>query len=92
MAECGIRPSKDSHKNKAILNSLRAQQKQIEGVFGGPLHWEDLPERIGCRISQEIDKGWLTPETDWPELQDQMIDLAVRLDKALKGPIQSLKL
>ncbi len=91
MAECGIRPSKDSDKNKAILAALRTQQKQIEAVFGEALDWEDLPERIGCRISKEINKGWLTPEAEWPTLQDQIIDMAVRLDKALKGPIQSLK-
>ncbi len=65
--------------------------KQIEAAFGEALDWEDLPERIGCRISKEINKGWLTPEAEWPTLQDQIIDMAVRLDKALKGPIQSLK-
>jgi hypothetical protein len=92
MAECGIRPSKDSDRNKAIFKALRAQQKQIESAFGEPLDWEELPERIGCRISKEIAKGWLTPESEWPELQDRMIEMAIRLDKALKGPIQVLRM
>ncbi len=92
MAECGIRPSKDSEKNKAVFNALRSQQEQIETVFGEPLDWEDLPDRIGSRISKEITGGgWLTPENEWPALQNRMIDVVVRLDKALKGPIQSVK-
>jgi hypothetical protein len=37
------------------------------------------------------DGGWKTPEADWPALQDRMLEKMMRLEAALKGPIQSLK-
>ena len=91
-AECGIRVSKESERNKVLFNALRNQQKQVESVFGEPLNWEELPGKIGSRISKDAEGGWLTPEAEWTALQDKMIDMAVRMDKALKGPIQALKL
>jgi hypothetical protein len=34
--------------------------------------------------------GWQSPEADWPELQDRMIDALIRLDAALRKPVQEL--
>lgn len=35
--------------------------------------------------------GWRSDESKWPEVQDAMIDGMVRLEKALKPQITSLK-
>jgi hypothetical protein len=40
---------------------------------------------------------WITqsspsPESEWPELQDRMIDALIRLDNALRQPIQEMKI
>jgi hypothetical protein len=89
--ECYIRMGKDSDdRNKAAFNALKGQRQQIEAAFGGPLDWQDLPDRIGCRICKDFEGGWRTPETEWPTLQDRLIENATRLEKALKTPIQNL--
>ena len=91
--ECYIRLGKESDdKNVAVFNALKAQQKAIEAAFGEPLDWQELPNRIGCRICKDMDGGWKTPESDWPRLADKIIDSMIRLETALKNPIQSLKI
>jgi len=89
--ECNIRPSKEADKNKEAFQALLAQKEEIERVFGAPLDWEELPDKISSRISVSIDGGWLTPQEKWPRLQDQMIDAVVRLERALREPISDLR-
>jgi hypothetical protein len=91
-AECYIRMGQDAARSLAIFEELRAQKASIESSFGGPLDWQDLPGRNGCRICSEMDGGWKSPESEWPALQDRLIDGLVRLDAALRKPIQELKL
>lgn len=90
IVECFIRIGQDAERTLAAFEALRAQQLMIEATFGGPLDWQDLPGKIGCRICVELDGGWTSPESDWPELQDQMIDALIRLDAALRKPVQEL--
>ena len=63
----------------------------IERAFGGELDWQELPTRIGCRICVDIDGGWKTSESEWSELQDRMLAHMMKLEVALKGPVQALK-
>lgn len=88
--ECGIRVSNAGDVNKTLFRSLQTQKAQIESTFGAALNWELLPGKISRRISKDTEGGWVTPESEWPDLQDRMIELVVRLDKALRGPIQAL--
>jgi hypothetical protein len=91
--ECYIRMGKGSdERNTAAFYALKAQQQEIEKVFGGPLDWQELPGRAGCRICSDLEGGWKTSESEWQQLQDRVIDRVIRLDSCLKGPIQSLKL
>jgi hypothetical protein len=91
--ECYISMGKDSYtKNKAAFHALKAKKEEIEQAFGGELDWQELPTRIGCRICVYEDGGWKTPEADWPALQDRILEKMMRLEAALKGPIQSLKI
>jgi Domain of unknown function (DUF4268)/Endonuclease NucS len=91
--ECYISMGKDSDaKNKAAFHALLAQKSEIERTFGGALDWQELPSRIGCRICFDTDGGWKTPEPDWTDLQDRVITQMVKLESALKGPIQALKI
>ncbi len=89
--ECFISVDGDTARSKAAFQLLREQRGQIENAFGGQLDWQDLPGKIECRICSDLDGGWRTPEFDWPNLQDMMIDTAVRLEKALRQPIDSLR-
>jgi hypothetical protein len=89
--ECYIRMGKDSDdRNKAAFSALMLQREQIEATFGEQLDWQDLPDRIGCRICKDFEGGWRTPETEWVSLQDRLVETAISLEKALKNPIQNL--
>ncbi len=90
-AECFIRFSgADESVNLAAFNSLKAQRERIEAEFGEELDWQDLPNRLGCRICRAIPGGWRSPESDWPALQDELIEKLIKLERALKEPIQRL--
>jgi len=91
--ECYISMGKESdQRNKAAFHALHDRKDEIEQTFGGPLDWQELPNRIGCRICADLPGGWKTSEQDWPELQDRMLDAMVRLEAALKGLVQGLRL
>ncbi len=90
--ECYISMGKDSdNRNKAAFHALHDMRANIEQAFGSALDWQELPNRIGCRICVDIDGGWKTQETGWPALQDRMLEQMIKLESALKGPIQALK-
>lgn len=89
--ECYIRLSGGKEQSEAAFRALLARKDEIEARFGEPLVWEDLPGRLGCRISKELPGGWGVPESEWLSLQDRLIDNLARLEGALKKPIQELK-
>ena len=91
--ECYIRLGKYSdEQNKAVFKVLAEQKAAIETAFGGTLDWQELPARTGCRICKDLDGGWKLPESEWPALQEHMLEQMIRLEFALKGPVQGLKL
>lgn len=91
--ECYIRLGKaNDQRNQTAFKALLAQKAAIESNFGGELDWQELSTRIGSRICKDIAGGWKTPEADWPQLQDQILDTMIRLEAALKKPVQDLKL
>ena len=88
--ECFIRVGRDERRSKQAFEALAAQKADIEKAFGETLDWRELPGRNSCRICREVPGGWKTPEADWPDLQDRMIDTLIRLDGALRKPVQDL--
>lgn len=90
--ECYIRLPGGEEKSTAAFNALLARKVEIDTAFGEPLDWQDLPGRQGCRICKQLAGGWMSPETEWSAIQDRMIDGLIRLEGALKKPIQELKL
>lgn len=78
--------------NKAIFDGLLAQRRDIEKDFGEPLEWERLDNRRASRIRKRFGDGGLSSPETWPHLQDRMIDGMVRLDKALRSRVESLRL
>jgi len=63
--ECYISMGKDSDaRNKAAFQVLLEKKADIELAFGGVLDWQELPNRIGCRICVDIDGGWKTQEAE----------------------------
>lgn len=90
--ECYIRLPSGKDNSKAAFDALFAKKEEIESSFGGALDWQDLPDRQGCRICVDLEGGWKSPESSWPVMQDQIIDALIRLDRALRKPIQDLRL
>jgi hypothetical protein len=91
--QCYIRlPGSGDANSTAAFRALKEHSAEIEGKFGGPLDWEELPGKLGSSIRTELLGGWKSPESEWPEIQDRMIDALIRLERALKQPIQDLKL
>lgn len=92
--ECFIRIGKDNAPaNKAAFQALLVQKDAIETAFGSQLDWQELPTKSSCRICMDFnDGGWKSPESEWSNIQDWLTDTALKMEKALKGPIQALKL
>ncbi|TAJ86349.1 MAG: DUF4268 domain-containing protein [Reyranella sp.] len=87
---CFIRPGSEQ-QNSAAFSALLAQKSQIETRFGGELVWDEVSGRLRRSIGTELPGGWASPEVEWPEIQDRMIDTLVRLEGALRLPIQQLQ-
>jgi hypothetical protein len=80
----------DAVENKKIFDALHSKKDHIEKSYGGPLNWERLDGKRACRIRDTIRKGGLSSgESNWPVVQDAMIDAMRRLDKALRTQIKS---
>lgn len=90
--ECYIRQAGGREANVAAFEALKSQRESIESIFGGALDWQALEGREVCRVCTHFDAGWGAPESEWPAIQDRMIDAVVRLERALKMPIHGLDL
>lgn len=82
-----INPDRDS----VWFDALHAQREAIEAEFGAPLQWHSVPgqKRSWVRMSLS-DGGWNVPEDRWPTLQDRLVELAYRLDAALRPRVLAL--
>ena len=90
--ECYINMVGGPPPNKKAFKSLLEHKSEIEASFGGPLDWQELPQRSACRICMPFSGGWASPESDWPEIDDRIIDAMIRLEPALRKPIEELVL
>ena len=77
--------------NKSVFDQLYSKRKKIEQAFGETLRWERLDNRRASRISKRYDYAGLGDKNNWDELQNEMVDGMIRLEKALKKYIKELK-
>jgi hypothetical protein len=92
--ELYIDRSKDSEQeNMLIFDRLYVNRETIEQAFGGPLNWQRLEGKRACRINY-IRKGggYRSPEEQWPEIQDSIIQSMIKFEKALSTFLKQLKL
>jgi len=75
--------------NKKRFDELSTHRDEIEKLFGDKLNWERLDDKRACRISFVLDYG-INDQKKWPEMQDQMIDVMIRLEKSTKPFIKEL--
>ncbi len=83
----------EATENKRIFDQLDARKDEIEKTFGGTLSWERLDTKRACRIKHVIEQGgYRSPETQWPEIQAEMVESMTKLEAALKPALESLGL
>lgn len=74
----------DPEWNKMAFNSFLQRKEEIEGLFGGPLDWQLLPEKRASRIRFVITSYGLKDQDHWDELQEQLIKSMIRMEKAFR--------
>lgn len=75
----------DKEANKAIFDQLLADKDAIEADFGGTLEWKRLDDKRASRVIYELNgMGGLLEVDRWDDLQDRMIDVMIRFDKAFR--------
>ena len=83
----------EATENKHIFDQLFAQKDEIEKAFGRPLLWERLEAKQACRIKYATERGgYRTPESQWPEIQSEMVETMSKLEAALKSGLAALGL
>jgi hypothetical protein len=90
--ECYIRLPGGEENSLKAFEGLAACKDAIDEKFGESLDWQELPGKQGCRICRSFPGGWKSPESEWPEIQDRLIDGLIRLEAALRTPVQELQL
>lgn len=81
----------EAAENKRIFDQLHARKEEIEEAFGGTLSWERLDAKRACRIKHVIERGgYRSPESQWPEIQEEMVQTMTQLERALKNGLESL--
>ena len=76
--------------NKARYEKLLAHKDEIEQKFGEPLNWDFNDSRKQQYIRTTCPIGGLDNEEKWSEIQNDLVDRHVRLEKAIGPHIKSL--
>jgi hypothetical protein len=71
--------------NKARLEHLAARKDQVESVFGHELSWEDLVNRVACRIGFYGDGG-LNDESAWESSQEWLHETVMSFVRVTEMP------
>ena len=80
----------DEAKRLNWIGDLMSRHEELESAFGGTLEWTYQSCKTERRLRHLFATMGYPPESEWLELQDKMIDALIRLDAALRKPIQAL--
>ena len=81
---------KTKEKAKKWFNKLLDKKDEIEGKFGDSLEWDQKEGRRNCIIRYLINDAGLNDEDKWSDIQDKLVDVMYRLEKALQPHIKKL--
>ncbi|HJH25826.1 MAG TPA: DUF4268 domain-containing protein [Methanophagales archaeon] len=82
-------PDKKDETDK-IYGEILNDREKIEKKFGEPLIWDKVEGRRVCMIKSICDIGGLKNEDLWDQIQEDLIDRMVRLEKALKQSLSKI--
>lgn len=77
--------SGDEERNLELLRALEAQRKTLEGTYGRPLTFEELPERRATRIAEYLENADVGDVSRHNEFIDWFFDAGNRLRRALEA-------
>jgi hypothetical protein len=77
-------------ENKELYDFIYQMKDKIENDFGGQLTWERMDEKVTCRIKAQLDGVSYFEESDWKKMNEFLIDVSVRMERAFKEPIRKL--
>jgi hypothetical protein len=85
-------PSRYTDTNKTTFAHLASHKKDIEESFGELLTWDFKEEgRDSQEIRTKTPIGGVKDEDKWPEIQNDMVNRLIRLEKAFSPYIKTLK-
>ncbi|MGV6815091.1 MAG: DUF4268 domain-containing protein [Phycisphaerales bacterium] len=83
------RGKNSNQENQRIFDLIHEQSDSIEANFGDKISWERLDEKRACRVSSKRNSGGYKSSIDqWPEIHAQMIDSMIRLENAVRKPLE----
>ena len=71
--------------NKKVFNIFLQNKVEIESSFGEPLDWQLLPDKRASRIRYVISSYGLKDQEHWDELQEQLIESMIRMEKTFRS-------
>jgi len=71
-------------------NILQSNRKEIDETFGESLEWDFKENRKQNYIKSCVTIGGLKDKDKWPEIQNEMIDRMIKLEKIMKSYIDTL--
>ncbi|MDD2965354.1 MAG: DUF4268 domain-containing protein [Bacteroidales bacterium] len=80
----------NKEENKEIFDHFYSMKDKIEADFGGQFEWERMDDNITSRIKKQLDGVSYFEESDWGKMNEFLIDISVRMEKAFKEPIKKL--
>lgn len=81
----------DERTNLSIFERLQAQREEVEASFGGPIDWQKLEGRQGCRIAYHLSDGGWRDQEKWPLVADAAIEAMIRFERALRPFVKKLQ-
>ena len=82
--------SNDKELDCSRYEILKSNKSEIEKAFGESLEWDFKPGRIYQVIRSGTEKGGLNNDECWTEIQNDMVDRLIRLEKVLRSYLDKL--
>ena len=90
-AAVGLRIRRDTPaESKRLFDALHDRKDVIEERFGRALQWLPKEDVKTCHIVHPIDIGGWKDEDTWPQVQEEMVEAMVDLERAVTPEIERL--
>lgn len=90
-AFCLVNLKTNGDKKRKMMQDLYERREELDIASGCKLDWLAMDGKSQRRVRIMIAGGWKSLESEWPDLQDRMIDALMGLEAVLRKPILDLK-